>query len=95
MSFVIFDNFFYFITIFCFSYILKLFDDPMSLKPHFYTIAGSHVMDDLKSSRNFGGPIGSSGDCHESSELKVKTRCQQLRSNLLIKSKTMVKGETK
>ena len=52
-------------------------------------------MDELKSSRNFGGPIESSGDCHESSELKFKTRCQQLRSNLLTKSKTMVKGDTK
>ena len=64
----------------------------MSLKPHFYTIAGSHVMDESKSSRNFGGPIESSRDCHESSELKVKTKCQQLLSNLLIKCKTMVKG---
>ena len=49
-------------------------------------------MDESKSSRNFGGPIESSRDCHESSELKVKTKCQQLLSNLLIKCKTMVKG---
>ena len=66
----------------------------MSLKPHFYTIAESHVMGKLKSSRNLGGPKESSGDCHESSELKFKSRGQQLISNPLIKSKTMVKGVT-
>ena len=51
-------------------------------------------MGKLKSSRNFGGPKESSGDCHESSELKFKSRGQQLISNPFMKNKTMVKGVT-